>query len=431
MLEQNMKRSKTSKLFSPADRADNPIRSETTGAGIFYGWVIVVACFATTFTLGEAFWTFGVFFKPLQHTFSWTRAAVSSAYTAFLIAHSISTIVTGRLADTYSPRPILLSSALLVGVGVFLCSRVHTVIQLQFFLFLAGLGAGATWSIPMSIVQRWFYQRPKAGLALGIVAAGIGVGGLTFVPVINYVILTHGWRTAYMAIGISFFLTIAVSSLFIKPAPSCENQGKPPKSGSPGHPPVTVWTAHKAMATMPFITITILNCIVILTFQAVSVHLIPHATDLGISPAASAAALGLIGGFSVPGRILSGYISDRISWKKLLSFSLFGMALSLLWLLFVTKPWMLYVFVLFFGFSQGSRISAHLGILGEFFGMHSLGQLVAVPTAVGMFIGAFSPYITGFLFDTTGSYFSAFMTMIVILTAAGAVAALMQEPTQL
>jgi MFS family permease len=425
-----MKSSNASKLFFQVERQDNHIDLETKESRVFYGWVVVAACFATTFTLGEAFWTFGVFFKPLQNTFSWTRTAVSSAYTAFLIAHSISTIVTGRLADKYSPRPVLFASALFVGLGIFLCSQIQTVIQLQIFLFIAGLGAGATWSIPMSIVQRWFYQRPKAGLALGIVVAGMGVGGLVFAPVINYVILAHGWKTAYVVIGISFFLTIAISSLFIKPPPNYESMSNPVKYDYLRQAPIMVWTARKALATIPFISITTINCFVILTFQGVTVHLIPHATDLGVSSTASAAALGLIGGFSVPGRILSGYVSDRIGWQKILALSLFGMAFSLLWLLFLQKPWMLYCFVFFFGVSQGSRISAHLGILGEFFGMHSLGQLVAIPTAIGMFIGAFSPYIMGFLFDTTGNYFLAFMTMIIILTVAGTTASLIRKPGQ-
>ena len=80
---------------------------ETKNPTIFYGWFVAGACFATTFTLGEAMWTFGIFFKPLEHDFGWTRAAVLSSYTAFLVGYAISAITTGRPADKYSPRPIL------------------------------------------------------------------------------------------------------------------------------------------------------------------------------------------------------------------------------------------------------------------------------------------------------------------------------------
>ena len=81
------------------------------------GWLIVGACFCLTLTLGETFWTFGVFFKPLQQEFGWTRAAVSSIFTAFLLGYAISVIASGRLIDRYNPKPVLLGSALLIVSG--------------------------------------------------------------------------------------------------------------------------------------------------------------------------------------------------------------------------------------------------------------------------------------------------------------------------
>ena len=87
---------------------------------IFYGWFVVAACFAATFTVGETFWSFGVFFNALEDEFGWTRALVSSGYTAFLIGYSIGAIVMGRLADRFSPRPILAAAALIVGLGFIL-----------------------------------------------------------------------------------------------------------------------------------------------------------------------------------------------------------------------------------------------------------------------------------------------------------------------
>lgn len=120
---------------------------------IFYGWFVVAACFAVTLTLGETFWSFGVFFKPLESEFDWSRTLTSSGYTAFLIGYTISVISTGKLADRYNPRPILLASALSAGLGISLCSRVNSINELRIFLLIAGLGAGATWSVPTSIVQ--------------------------------------------------------------------------------------------------------------------------------------------------------------------------------------------------------------------------------------------------------------------------------------
>ena len=140
------------------------------------GWLIVGACFCLTLTLGETFWTFGVFFKPLQQEFGWSRAAVSSIFTAFLLGYAISVIASGRLIDRYSPKPLLLGSALLIVSGLCCCSVGTSLNHFRIFLFVVGLGSGATWSAPTSIVQRWFYGSKKAGLALGIVASGVGLG---------------------------------------------------------------------------------------------------------------------------------------------------------------------------------------------------------------------------------------------------------------
>ena len=109
---------------------------------IFYGWFVVAACFAVALTLGETFWSFGVFFKPLEAEFGWSRSLISSSYTAFLIGYAISVVAAGRLADRYSPRPILFATAVLAGLGISLCSETQSINQLRLFLFITGIELG-------------------------------------------------------------------------------------------------------------------------------------------------------------------------------------------------------------------------------------------------------------------------------------------------
>ena len=115
---------------------------EKNNTTLFYGWFTMGACFAVLLTQGGTMWTFGVFLKPMTQDLRWSRAQVSSGYTAFLLGYVISVITTGRLADKYSPRPILLVSAILTGLGFSLCSQVHTVNHLRMLLFIGGLGGG-------------------------------------------------------------------------------------------------------------------------------------------------------------------------------------------------------------------------------------------------------------------------------------------------
>jgi MFS family permease len=399
--------------------------------GLFYGWLTVCACFAVMLTQGGSMWTFGVFFKPIFQEFSWSRAQISSGYTAFLIGYVISVITTGKLADRYSPRPILLVSAIIIWIGFSLCSQVHTVNQLRIFLFIGGLGGGANWSIPTSTVQRYFFNRQRAGLALGIVISGVGVGAFLFALLANHLVSDHGWRDAYLIIGTLFFVIMTTSSFVVKVDPVETKTVSVDSQSALNQLSIQRWSTRKALTTPSFFVITICHCIAIAAFQIISAHLVPYATDMGISSTASASAIGLMGGFSIPGRILGGHLSEKIQWKTIFVISYLGMGLFILVLLFLQATWMLYCFVLFYGFCHGSRVSAYLGILGDFFGMSSLGELIGITMAAGIFTGSFAPYFAGFLFDITGSYIIVFMIMIVLLLVAGIVASVMTKPDKI
>ena len=107
---------------------------------------------------------------------------------------------------------------------------------------------------------------------------------------------------------------------------------------------------------------------------------------------------------------------------------MFGLALSILLITFLSGPWMLFAFVVFYGVFHGCRVSAYVGILGEFFGMRSLGELIGITMSLGMVLGAFSPYIAGFIFDVTGSYLVAFMITIAFLLTGGVIAHVIKKP---
>ncbi|MBI2831996.1 MAG: MFS transporter [Chloroflexi bacterium] len=403
-------------------------KSKTSGSKIFYGWFVVAACFAITMTLGEAFWAFGVFFKPIENEFGWNRTDVSSSYTMFLIGYAVSVIITGRLSDRYSPRLVVFATAILAGLGISLASQVSTIDQLRAFLFIGGLGAGGTWSVPTSVVQRWFYGRQRAGLALSIVVCGVGVGGLIFAPFINYLILAHGWRNAYLIIGILYFVVLSISALVIRQAPaistapSSQEQIVPKPDGFRG------WTARQAVVTPSFIGLVFAIVAAVIAFQSLTVHLAPYATDAGIPSTVSAAALGLMGGFSIPGRIICGIIADRIGWQKTLGLALLGMAVTPGLLLLPGSPALLYTFVFFYGLFHGIRAPAQIGLIGRFFGMRSLGELIGIAACIAQIIGAFAPYLAGYIFDTTGSYAMAFVLLMGVLLAGGIAAIMTKEP---
>jgi len=393
----------------------------------FYRWLVVGACFCLTLTMGETFWTFGVFFKPLQQEFNWSRASVSSISTAFLLGYAISVIASGRLVDRYNPKPVLLVSALLIVSGFCLCSAGTAIIHFRLFLFIVGLGSGAMWAVPNATVQRWFYMKKNAGLALGIVTSGVGAGALVFAPLINFLIQGYGWRSTFLILGILFGLVVVLATLLLRPVPrSIVVTGKGTEGvgfrGGDHVPAGKRWYASWAFAAILFVAV-----VGIFTFQVISTHMVPHATDMGISPSAAAAALGLMGGFSIPGRMLSGFFSARLGWHRLLSFAYFGTGASMLCLWLLKDIWMLHIFAFSYGVFHGVRISAQVGLLPEIFGMRSVGELIGITAAAGQLIGALAPYAAGALFDATGSYSPVFLSVMLLLAAGGVVAGLIKR----
>jgi len=296
------------------------------------------------------------------------------------------------------------------------------------FLFIGGLGGGANWSVPISTVQRSFFTRKRAGLALGIVVSGVGVGAFFFALLANYLISNHGWRHAYLIIGTLFFVIMVASSFVVKVDLVETDTLSDGSRAVLNQLSIQRQPTREVLMTPSFFVITICHCVAIAAFQIIVAHLVPYATDIGISSTASAAAIGLMGGFSIPGRIIGGHLSEKIQWKTILVFSYLGMGLFMLLLLFLQATWMLYCFVLFYGFCHGSRVSAYLGILGDFFGMSSLGELIGITMAAGIFTGAFAPYLAGFLFDITGDYTIVFTIMIVFLLGGGIVASVITKP---
>jgi MFS family permease len=167
---------------------------------------------------GAIFYTFGVFFKPVAEDFGWSRGEFSTCYTAMLLAYAPACYLAGRLSDRRGPRSIMLIAALLIGVGFIGCS---TAVNLGFLISsyaIIGFGLGATLALPTAIVQRWFVK--LRGAMIGIVSAGMGIGGLIFAPWANHLIGSGGWRSAYLIMGTVIAAGVGLAAVFLEAQPA-------------------------------------------------------------------------------------------------------------------------------------------------------------------------------------------------------------------
>jgi MFS family permease len=378
----------------------------------------VAACFGITMIMGETFWSFGVFLKPLSKEFNWGRAMFSSAYSVFMVSYAVSSFIAGRLADRYGPRLVLLVSAFMVGAGLYLSGLMNSINQMRLFFALIGLGAGATWSVPTSTVLCWF--RKKQGLALAIVAAGVGFGAMVFALLMNFLIESYGWRQAFFIVALVSLAVVGLCLMFLRETP--EKAGLRPygDTGLPGRllSSKEGWAMRDAVRTFAFWTVVAAAGVGTFVFNSLSMHLIAYATDVDISPAGAAAAQGLIGGFSILGRLGGGSLVEKCGWKKELVAVFIGTAASVAWLLVLRNLTMLYIFAFVHGVCHGARMVAQTGILGSYFGTRSLGEIIGLQAGIVTMFGALGPLFTGFVFDHSGSYAPALIFSVLFYVVA-------------
>ncbi|MFC1992932.1 MFS transporter [Chloroflexota bacterium] len=391
---------------------------------LFYGWVIALCCTIITMINGGCFFTFSVFFKPVALDLGWSRGEFASAYTAMLLAYAPSAFFAGKFADRHGPRGVLLLAGLLIGLGFIGCSRADNLLFMALCYATVGLGLGATLALPTATIQRWFVK--WRGLMVGVVVAGIGIGGLLFAPLADYLITCYSWQTAYLLMGAIYGGTIIISALFIVREPKTKKLS-PLGNGNQ----VQDVSSHLSIGTLPTYTIAQafrlgtfwgLTALHILTFMptfVINSHLVPYITDQGISATLGAQGLGLISGMSVFGRIILSLLAGKIGWMKTLTVSCFLASISVIWLIMVNEPWMFYIFVVAYGFSWGSILALLGGAVGFFLGMTALSEFLGFMLGIGVLFGSIMPWMGGFLFDLNGNYFTTLVLVVVLFAAAG------------
>ncbi len=381
----------------------------------FYGYVIALAGFFTTAVAYGALYSFGVFFKPLISEFGWTRAATSGAYSLFMFLHGLSSIVAGRLNDRFGPRLVLTACGLFLGLGYLLMSQISTIWQLYLFYgVLVSIGMSGT--VPLvSIVVRWFAKR--RGLMTGIVVSGIGAGTVIMPPVASRLISSYGWSASYIIIGFVALVVVVIAAQFLRRDPSqlgLVPYGADEVKAESSEPGGRGFFLGEAIRTRQFWILSAAYFFAIFCQQTIMVHIVPHATELGISAILAANILAIIGGLSIAGRLGMGSAGDRIGSKPALVIALVLISGALFWLLVARDVWMLYLFAAIFGFGYGAMIVSQSPIVAELFGLRAHGAILGVVVFSATTGGAIGPLVAGHIFDITGSYQPVFLIYAVV-----------------
>jgi MFS family permease len=384
----------------------------------FYGYNIVTAGFIIQGVCIGAMFTYGVFFGEFQAEFGWSRAMISGASSlAFLVMGAVG-ILAGRLNDRIGPKIIIVASGISFGMGYLLMSRMQTLWQLYLLYgFLVGIGLSTHDVITLSTVARWFIRR--RGMMSGIVKVGTGAGQLLVPLIATSLIAIFGWRSAYLIIGAmsTMALVAAAQALHRDPharglLPDGDSNGPTPSENVPRE---SGMPAREAVRSRQFWTICIAEFAIFFCLLTIIVHIVPHAKDLGLSPAGAAAVLSTIGGVSMLGRMVMGTWNDRIGGKRSLIICFILLLSSLLWLQMAVEAWMLFLFAVVYGLAHGGFFTVMSPMVAELFGTGSHGLLFGLVLAGGTLGGAMGPVLAGRAFDVTGSYRVVFWVLTALV----------------
>ncbi|MFP5397758.1 MAG: MFS transporter [Gammaproteobacteria bacterium] len=369
-----------------------------------YAWMRLAVTLALMTIGSSAMYVVSVVLPAVQAEFGVARADASLPYTALMIGFGVGGVLMGRLADRHGVMVPLLIGAAGVGggyAGAGLAGSIEA-FALMHGLLLGLVGCSATFAPLVADTSLWFVRR--RGIAVAICASGNYLAGTIWPPIVQHFIDSVGWRPTYIGLGLFSAATLPLLALAMRARPPAA-VAPPPRAGGPV-PSARPFGVSPGQAQALLCVAGVACCVAMSMPQ---VHIVAYCTDLGYGAARGAQMLSLMLAFGIASRLISGAICDRIGGLRtlLLGSALQGLAL-LLFLPFDSLA-SLFVISALFGLFQGGIVPAYAIIVREHFPPREAGARVgAVLTAtlLGMALGG---WMSGKVFDLTGSYDAAFV----------------------
>lgn len=388
----------------------------------FYGWLLVVVSFVTMAVGVNARTAFSLLYPPILQDFGWDRGLTAGIFSFGFLLSALITPLAGRLIDRRGPRLLVEIGIVTLGAGLLLATLAREPWQLYLTLgAMCGAGVNCfTYTTQSIYLPHWFVRR--RGLAISIAFSGVGVGSITILPWLQYLIGTAGWRSGCWMLGILVLALLGPLNLLLRGRP--EEIGLEPDGEhaariaaasrsnivDPAWAAVD-WTLGRALRTRRFWWLALGYFGSLFAWYAVQVHQTKYLTEIGFSATDAAWALGLVSLVAVPGQIALGHLSDRIGREWIWAIGNFGFVLcSLALIALKAHPTMalLWAMVVAQG-TLGYCLTSVMGpIPAEIFAGRHQGSIFGVVMLSGIFGGAAGPWVAGLLHDLVGSYAPTF-----------------------
>ena len=388
----------------------------------YYGWLVVALSFVTTLTSAGIRSSPGVLIHPFEMEFGWSRSAIAFAVSVNLFLFGVGAPLGGWLMERFGPRRVMLTSLLILAIGVsgttFMTTYWHLVLL---WGVVVGLSAGGVGSVlSATVASRWFVQR--RGLVLGILNSASSTGQLIFIPLFMVMIVTSGWRTgSWILVGVSLAL-IPLIYLWMRDDPAelgLEAYGAKDPSALGSQSLGALRAAGGGAGSVPLSEVFRSSTFWLLAGSffvcggtangLIGTHLIPHSIDHGIPQVTAAATVGVMGGLNFVGTVLSGWMTDKVNPRKWLAMVYALRGLSLFILPFVSDFSGLFIFAVIYGLDWFATVPPTIALTADTFGRQSVGKIFGWVFLAHQVGAALMAAGGGILRDWLGDYQMAFL----------------------
>ena len=358
-------------------------------------------------TIGSVgMWAVPVALPFVQADFGISRADASLPFTLAMMGFAFGGVAMGRLCDRFGVVVVVVLGNLALGVGFVAASQVPTPFTFALMHVFVGIGASATFGPLIADMSQWFVRH--RGIAVGLAACGNYIGGALWPPLLQHEMTSAGWRHTYLTIGI-FCVLATLPFIFGL------------RRRAPLHTNVSTLTAVSGGSTrdlgispnalMALLCVAGLGCCVAMSMP--QVHIVAYCGDLGYGPARGAEMLSAMLGFGIVSRIGSGLIADRLGGAATLLIGSVLQAVSLFLYLWFDGLVSLYIISALFGLFQGGIVPMYAIIVRQYFSPREAGIRIGIVLMATLFGMALGGWMSGIIFDHTGSYRVAFLNGLI------------------
>jgi MFS family permease len=344
-------------------------------------------------------WVIVVVIPVVQAEFAAARGAVSLAFTLMMFGFGLGGVIAGKITDRFGIVPAMAISIAFLGVANVLAGLSTMLWQFVAVYFLIGVGTSATFAPLMAEASHWFER--YRGLAVTIVAGGNYVAGAMWPPIVSFGIATAGWRMTHIGIGIVCASLMTILLLILRVQMGAD---KVSNHANAAPPRFDLKLSTNALTVL--LSLASFACCVAMSMP--QVHIVAYCGDLGYGVARGAEMLSLMMGCGIVSRIGSGFLADRIGGIPTLLVGSLAQGFALMFYLFFDSLTSLYLISAMFGLFQGGIVPSYAIIVRETMPASEAATRVGIVIFASVFGMSFGGWISGVIFDATGSYAAAF-----------------------